>query len=244
MRTSKAQQAKSRHQILRAAVKLMTAQGYEDTTLKQVAREAGVGDVTVYNYFASKERLLLGYFEAAVQGAIAQWQATPDEATFTLRERLQLLVDALLAQLAPDRAFVSIARRVLHSTPLLVADAGLPGRAALALAVEQMLSQAEDTGEIVPCGFKGAVGTLMVDFCYGLIAFWLRDESEHAGDTTQLVDHSLDLVVLVLQTGLVNKLLALGGLVLRSQMGRWLDQGPALVQALGLLKAGLKSGRA
>jgi len=32
--------------------------------------------------------------------------------------------------------------------------------------------------------------------------------------------------------------------VLRSQMGRWLEQGPALVQALGVLKAGLKAGRA
>lgn len=244
MRTSKAQQAQSRLQILRAAVKLMSAQGYEATTLKQIAREAGVGDATVYNYFASKERLLLGYFETAVQGAIAQWQATPDEARFSLRERLQLLVDALLSQLAPDRAFVGIARRVLHGTPLLVAEAGLPGRAALALAVERMLSQAEDAGEIAACGFKGAVGTLMVDYCYGLIAFWLRDESEHAGDTTQLVDHSLDLLVLVLQTGLVNRLLALGGLLLRSQMGRWLDQGPALVQALGLLKAGLQKGRA
>lgn len=240
MRTSKAQQAETRQRILRAAVTLMSAQGFEATTLKQIAAEAGVGDVTVYKYFASKERLLLGYFEAAVAQALAQWEATPGQLEFGLQERLQLLLDALLEQLAPDRSFVALARRVLHSQPLLMADVGLPGKPGLQNAVEQMLARAEDVGEIAPCGFKGALGALMADYAYGVIAFWLNDESEHQGDTTQLLDHSLEILVLVLRSGLVNKLLGLGGFLLRSQMGRWLDRGPALVQALALVKQGLK----
>jgi TetR/AcrR family fatty acid metabolism transcriptional regulator len=51
-------QQKRSSQILRAAQKVFAAEGYHDATVADVAREAGVSEKTVYEYFPSKEELL------------------------------------------------------------------------------------------------------------------------------------------------------------------------------------------
>jgi len=46
-------------QIVDAAARLFARQGYHHTTTKQIAAEAGIAEGTIYNYFASKQDLLL-----------------------------------------------------------------------------------------------------------------------------------------------------------------------------------------
>ena len=48
-----------RGQILRAAVKLFSQQGYYTTTIQQIAREAGVSIGLIYQYFGDKDDILL-----------------------------------------------------------------------------------------------------------------------------------------------------------------------------------------
>ncbi len=48
-----------RGQIVRAAVKLFSAQGYYTTTIQQIAREAGISTGSVYQYFRDKDDILL-----------------------------------------------------------------------------------------------------------------------------------------------------------------------------------------
>lgn len=47
-----------RAQIVAAAVTVFAAQGYEDTTMSDIARHAGIGQGTVYRYVAGKRELL------------------------------------------------------------------------------------------------------------------------------------------------------------------------------------------
>ena len=56
-----------RKQILDAAIALTAEQGFARTTIKQIARRAGVADGTIYNYFKNKEDILL-----AVVGLITE----------------------------------------------------------------------------------------------------------------------------------------------------------------------------
>lgn len=240
MRTSKAQQAATRRRLVETAVRRMSAQGYDATTLKDVAREAGVGDATLYKYFASKERLLAAYFELAMADALQAWRATPELAQFSLHERLQCWVDAVLERLRGERAFVAEARKLLARAPLAVLGAELPGRALLQQAMEAELDQAEAAGQIAPCRFKAALAGVWVDYLYGVIAFWLHDESPQESETSELVDLSLELLVLLLQSGLLERLLAFGGFLLRAQMGRWMRRGPALIDALRGVRAALQ----
>jgi AcrR family transcriptional regulator len=48
-----------RAQILAAAGRVFARQGFHRTTVREVAREAGIADGTIYLYFASKQQLLL-----------------------------------------------------------------------------------------------------------------------------------------------------------------------------------------
>lgn len=67
------QQKEMRRQaIRRAAVELFESQGYTDTTIEQIARQAGVTAPTVFNYFGSKQAILLEIFRDIDDAAIAE----------------------------------------------------------------------------------------------------------------------------------------------------------------------------
>ncbi len=62
-----------KQKLFDAAMKLFETQGYFATTVQQITAEAGVSKGLVYNYFSSKEELLVGLFENAtstIQGHI------------------------------------------------------------------------------------------------------------------------------------------------------------------------------
>ena len=50
------------HRILNAAVKVFAEQGFFQSTVSQIAREAGVADGTIYLYFKNKEDILVNFF--------------------------------------------------------------------------------------------------------------------------------------------------------------------------------------
>lgn len=247
MRTSKAQQDKSRRLIIRSAVELMTVHGFDGTTMKQIARASKLGDATIYKYFPSKEKLVLAYFESAVAEALAlmnqQIGQSGGKTGFSLQERMQLLIDSLLEVLLADREFVAIARQLIERAPLLLLNEDLPGKRLLKQAFEAMLVKAEDSGEIAPCGFKPSLAGLLADFSYAVVSYWLRDDSDSFGNTTQLVDLSLGALVLALRSGLIDKLLELGGFLVRSQLARLLHNGPGLVDSLLRLRRDLAGAR-
>lgn len=242
MRTSKLQQDKTRRLLLRTAVDLMTVQGFDGTTMKQIGRAAGLGDATIYGYFPSKEKLVLAYFELAATDALAQVAKTKGLAAFTLQERMQLLIDTLLERFLADREFVALGHKLVAGAPLLLMGDDLPGKAVLKQAFAELLEQAESQGEIAPCGFKPSLAALLADGVYAATAYWLRDDSDEFANTTQMLDLSLGLLVLALHSGIVNKALDLGGFMLRSQLTRLMRDGNGLLDLLKLARSGLARG--
>jgi AcrR family transcriptional regulator len=60
-----------RRVILDAALHVFAGRGYAAARISDIAAEAGVGKGTVYLYFASKEDLLMGVFEACVDDMLS-----------------------------------------------------------------------------------------------------------------------------------------------------------------------------
>ena len=56
-----------RNRILKMSRRLFTAKGYENTTIEDVAEAAEISKATLYNYFSSKEDLLQGIADAALE---------------------------------------------------------------------------------------------------------------------------------------------------------------------------------
>jgi AcrR family transcriptional regulator len=232
MKTTKPQQEQTRRHIVRAAVDLVEKQGYEETTMKEIARQAGIGDATIYKYFPSKPKLLLGYFEITFADALKQVAETTEVEQFSLHERLLLLVDIILENMLADREFVAIARAMAASSPLLMMRDEMPGQRPLKAHVVALLDAAEESGEIAPCDFKNVIGGFFADYVFAVMLYWLRDETEDFSDTTQLVDLTLGVLVLALKSGVVNKLTELASFMLRSQMSRMLQNGSGLLDLL------------
>lgn len=239
MKTTKAKQDQTRRLIVRTAVDLMTRQGYDATTMKQLARESGIGDATIYKYFPTKERILLDYFELAIADVLEQVAQTPGAGEFTLHESLQLLVDSLLEMLLPDREFVELARAVVRKSPFVLMRDDMHSQQALKQHVVSLLQKAEAAGEIAPCDFKNMLGGLFTDYLFAVLMYWLKDESDEFSNSTQLVDLTIGVLVLALKSGVINKMSELASFMLRSQMARFMQDGSSLIGVLKAARAGM-----
>ncbi|WP_243020332.1 TetR/AcrR family transcriptional regulator [Simplicispira sedimenti] len=241
MKTTRQQQDATRRQIVASAVDLMTRQGFDGTTMKDIARAAGIGDATIYKYFPTKDRIVLGYLDAVIQQALADTLQTPCFTDYQLQEKLQRLTDAVLEGLLPDREFVTQVRALARRSPLTLLAEPLAARQALREAVTSFLDAAEAAGEIEPCDFKGMAGGLYTDYLAGVVSYWLADTSDEFADTAQLVDLSLGVLVQTLRSGLINRVLQLGGFVLRSQMARLAQHGSGLLGMLHMAQQAMGS---
>jgi TetR/AcrR family fatty acid metabolism transcriptional regulator len=94
--------ADKREAILKAATAVFARNGFFQSQVADVAREAGVAAGTVYLYFRSKDDLLVSLFERTMRDAIAEGRAAL-EAVTDPRERLTRIARLHLERLGRDR---------------------------------------------------------------------------------------------------------------------------------------------
>jgi TetR/AcrR family fatty acid metabolism transcriptional regulator len=92
--------AARRNQILDAAAAVFAQKGYHPTTIKDIARAAGIGEGTIYNYFENKPALLLGVFERMRESI--QPTEIPNVAEMSFRAFLRLYLQHPLMALRED----------------------------------------------------------------------------------------------------------------------------------------------
>ncbi|MBP2477999.1 AcrR family transcriptional regulator [Crossiella equi] len=95
------------------ALELFAAQGFEATTIEQVAAAAEVGTRTLYRYFPTKESLIAGFVEEHLTGSL---EVMRDQSPDTpLPEALQAVLGRLMSVVAEDSdrvlAVYALARR-------------------------------------------------------------------------------------------------------------------------------------
>jgi TetR/AcrR family transcriptional regulator, fatty acid metabolism regulator protein len=100
--TARAPVGDKREAILRAAIQVFAHNGYFNSKVADIAREAGVADGTVYLYFKSKEEILHSIFDRGMNEAIAEGKkrlAAIDDP----REKLREIALLHLERLGADR---------------------------------------------------------------------------------------------------------------------------------------------
>jgi AcrR family transcriptional regulator len=103
-------------EILETALRLFSEQGYDETTIAQIAREAGVSQRTLFRYFGTKEDLLGGNQLRFGQVLTETISEQPAEAG--VWEALRAGIAAVLA-LHDSREQALERFRLLHNTPSL-----------------------------------------------------------------------------------------------------------------------------
>jgi AcrR family transcriptional regulator len=232
MKISEQEKQQTRSRILEAAADVITEKGFKSASMREIAQRAKVGDATIYNYFPSKEKLLYGYCEQVQRQTMAALKAIDNFHEYTLGEQLQQLVETELQTWLPAREFLQQVFDLTFSSPLAAYEHLKETRDLNIRMVADLLDAAAEAGEIPAQPYGDLLPRLFWDYQSAILAYWLKDDSEGFANTTAVVDQSMEIVVGVLQAGLVGKSMDLLSFIFRTHvMGR--------LQSLGALRENL-----
>jgi AcrR family transcriptional regulator len=189
MRITAEEKAATQQRILDAAIQSFRKRGFDSTTTRDIAVEAGVATGTLFNYFSAKEAIV----EFLAQQALAKARASFDQRASKgeLEEELFAFVAAELRQLKPIRKFIMplletslcplTARERCESTKVLRAEH-----------LETVVGLASNHGfaDLSPVTLQ-VYWTLYI----GVLAFWASDKSPKQEGTLALLDQSLAMFV-------------------------------------------------
>ena len=127
-----------RQEIARAAWLLFAERGYEDTTVAEIARAAGISRRSFFRYFSSKEDVVIGTSDALAEDVLAAFARRPaaEPPLVAIERALRPAIETRLADADESRAIIRLLResRTLRRA-LLERHARLEERLALLIAV-------------------------------------------------------------------------------------------------------------
>lgn len=167
----------SRATLLDAAAELFLEQGYEKTSIDQIAHRAGVARATFFNYFGAKGDLLWADLDPHLQdfGGVAPSLASRDEAARAL------LVVASRVEAAP----VVMLERELMGTSHDLAVAGLARMVTLTVQIRDRLHH----GGVQPDEASALAAALVAASVAGAVS-WL-DAGDGRGELAGHVERAL-----------------------------------------------------
>ena len=98
------QQQRRRKEIFDACVHLFLEKGFNETSMREIAEAAGVGKSTLYDYFKSKDAILVFYFDGEIQKFTAKAQKIAEQ-NLGVSEKLKQIMEMHLRYLVDNRLF-------------------------------------------------------------------------------------------------------------------------------------------
>jgi AcrR family transcriptional regulator len=218
MKVSEKEKAKTRIKILEAAVDVIIEKGFKSASMREIARHAKVGDATIYNYFPSKEKLLYGYCEYIQHQVMENLKSIQDFHEYSLQEQLQQLVEMELQTWLPAREFLQEVFKLTYYSPVSAATQLAETRRLFTQMVTDMIEAAIEVGEIPEQPYQELLPRLFWDYQSGVLAYWLKDDSEEFANTTNLVDKTIEIIANILHNGLIGKSLDLISFLFRTHV--------------------------
>jgi TetR/AcrR family transcriptional regulator, cholesterol catabolism regulator len=95
--------AQRRKEIFSAAVHLFVRNGFNETSMREIAEAAGLGKSTLYDYYKNKDEILLSYFEDEIQN-ITRRAMEIKQQDHPAIQKLRLVMQAQLEYLLANKA--------------------------------------------------------------------------------------------------------------------------------------------
>jgi len=179
--------------VLATALRLFRERGYEATTMRLIATEAGVATGNAYHWFPSKGHLVQELYRTVVDDHVARAEAAlPDGAD--VGTRLAVVLHAGLGAFAGYHAFgsefVAVALRP-GSGASPFSDASRSTRATSTRLFRHVVTGARPA---VPAALRDELPELLWLAQLGVLLFWVHDTSPDQRRTRELVDRGAPLV--------------------------------------------------
>ena len=183
----------TRAHILDTALELFRTQGYAETTMRQIAAAAGVAVGNAYYYFASKDQLILAFYERNHTDHLAALGDTLDK-TKDFRERLLAVLRTKVDSAMPYRRlstklFTSAADPESPLSPFSPESAPLRAEA-----VKLMAEVVDGSGLRVGKDLRADLPELLWLYEMGIILYWVHDSSPGCERTYGLIERTVPVV--------------------------------------------------
>jgi len=179
--------------ILATALEMFRERGYDETTMRAIARKAGVSLGNAYYYFSSKEYLIQAFYQRMHEDHLAV--AVPAlEHDKTLKARLLTVMRSKIDTMNPYHQFAGVLfKTAAHpESPLNpFSDESDPVREASIQLFDKVL---DDTKGRIPKDLRAELPYLLWVYSMGIVLFWIHDRSPKHRRTYRLIAHTVDLL--------------------------------------------------
>ena len=191
-RTRKGEQTKAH--ILETALAMFRDRGYDGTTMRAVAGEAGVSLGNAYYYFESKEHLIQAFYDRSHRDHLAACHDVLANET-ELKKRLLGVLLAKLGTSMPYHRFSGLLFKTAADprSPLNpFSDESAPLRAESTQLFAEVVdgSSAKIHGDL-----EAQLPRLLWLYQMGIVLFWIHDTSPGCDKSYRLAERTCDLVV-------------------------------------------------
>ncbi|HEY3743200.1 MAG TPA: TetR/AcrR family transcriptional regulator [Bryobacteraceae bacterium] len=188
----------TRRKILTAALALFRTQGFEKSTMREVAQRAGVATGAAYYYFDSKDALVLAFYEQAAEelGPLARKAAEPVKG---LAAKLREVVIVKIAYFAENRDVLRALLRTGADPKHPLSPFSRQTKLIRDADIEIFSEIVRNSGVSVPKDLAPFVPEVLWMYQMGVIYFWLTDESEGQSRSRKLIDISAKTVAGLLE---------------------------------------------
>jgi AcrR family transcriptional regulator len=171
---------------------LFRRRGFEETTMREIASEAGVATGAAYYYFDSKDAIVLAFYDQAQK----DMEPLLEEAlagSRDLKQRLRRLLEVKLRYFEPNRRLLGAL--AAHADPEHPLSPFSPQTREMRERDQQFFARALEGSRVrVARDFQTHLPRLLWMYQMGLILFWIYDRSAAQQRTAALLEKSLSIV--------------------------------------------------
>lgn len=180
------------HLILEAAIKVFARQGFYQSTVAQIAREAGVADGTIYLYFKNKDDILVQFFNYRTKQVFDRFRAAVNQADNSL-DKMRNLIRRHLMEFQRDRNMAVVYQVETHQNSRL-AEAQIREMAQMYQdLVSEIIETGQEEGSIRRDLYVGLVKRFILGAVDEVINTWLHSDKNY--DLVSMADPLVDLFV-------------------------------------------------
>ena len=194
--TAKAEETRAR--ILDTALRLFRERGFAETTMREIASEAGVAIGAAYYYFRSKEEMVMAFYLRTAEAEREQF-AEALAATKDLRKRIRALVTVKFQQFEDHRSLLTALLKAGVDPRDPLSPFGEETRPIREQSIGWFEKAIEGSDAKVPKDVASYLPRLLWLYHMGLIYFWIIDQSPGQRRTQKLLDGTLELFMQLLR---------------------------------------------
>ncbi|HEY3055130.1 MAG TPA: TetR family transcriptional regulator [Thermoanaerobaculia bacterium] len=180
------------------ALKLFREKGFDETTMRDIAAEAGVATGAAYYYFRSKEELVMAFYVRTAEEARQLWPEIIGRGG-DLRKRLRAIIDFKFEQFAKHRRLLVALVRIGIDPAHPLSPFGRETEPMREESIDAFRMALAGSTMRIPKDLQRDLPRLLWLYQMGLILFWMFDESPRQARTRKLIDGTLDLIVRLIQ---------------------------------------------